>query len=530
MILAGAAALAAALGAPSRQEGAPRGGPDPKCGLAWRLAESGLAGEEDLPAIMVVPATPVALQSERIIGKFRIHYDTAGPGAPALLDAANDRIPGSHEQFVDSAGAILNEVYSFETAVLGYADPIQPSQGVYDVYVFDNMYYGETVPGNRIGTDTPPRYVSHMNIDNDFRNFYTKGMAGLRVTAAHEFFHAIQFGSYGYWSSDIYFMELTSTWMEEAVYDGINDYYQYLRGNPGPGGYAPRGHFARPDFTLTGTDGLTEYSRAVLCKFIEKRYSRDVIRRAWELIPGNVAVDALDLALAGENSSFREAFLLWAAWNGQTGPTADTAAYYAEGREYPRVVTAPLVGYVSPGRDITDTISTASAGYYPVTVGSTTMSVIVANVRARGAPAAAPFTYRMADRGDETFRKLANGISVRLDVADPANWSTIESAPEIREGVTTAPNPFSVTGSRAIDFYVPMGSPPGSVRLTVLRASMEGVFEGALSLREDLATPFVQVAEWNARDRFDRELSSGVYLYVLTVDGAEHTGKFSVVR
>ena len=45
-----------------------------------------------------------------------------------------------------------------------------------------------------------------MNIDNDFQ-FFTARVDGLRVTIAHEFFHAIQFGAYGYWSTDLYFMD-----------------------------------------------------------------------------------------------------------------------------------------------------------------------------------------------------------------------------------------------------------------------------------------------------------------------------------
>ncbi len=504
--------------------------PSDKCGLAYRLAERAMAGREELPAIMVESAARLAAQKERIIGAFRLTYDTAGADAPAMLDRDGERIPGSHEEFVDSAGAILNDVYAYQTGVLGYLDPIQPGQGPYLVNIFQNSYYGETVPGARIGFSTPARYLTHMNIDNDFRSFYSSGMNGLRVTVAHEFFHAIQFGSYGYWSSDLYFMELTSTWMEDVVYDGVNDYYQYLRGPGSPGGYAARGHFAKPDFSLVRTDGLTEYSRAILGKFIEKQYSPGVIRRAWELVPTRIAVDALDAALAEAGSSFREAFLQWCVWNADTGPDADTVAHYPEGREYPRVLSNAVVDYMSPGRSISGTIGTTSSTYYPVTVRGAGMSVIVANLRTAGAPSTVSFRYDMADAGDASFKRLSNGLYVRLDVPDPSNWSTIETAPALVAGVTAAPNPFVDGESRALDFYIPGTARPASVILTVLGVGMERVFHGPLGVRDDLSSAFVQVAEWRPADAFSRPLASGVYVYVLTVDGADHTGKFSVIR
>ena len=54
----------------------------------------------------------------------------------------------------------------------------------------------------------------------------------LRVTAAHEFFHAIQF-AYDV-NEDIWFMEGTATWVEDEVYDSINDNYQFLAVQPDP--------------------------------------------------------------------------------------------------------------------------------------------------------------------------------------------------------------------------------------------------------------------------------------------------------
>ena len=106
----------------------------------------------------------------------------------------------------------------------------------------------------------------------------------------------------------------------------------------------------------------------------------------------------------------------------------------------------------------------------------------------------------------------------------------METAPAIIASVTPAPNPFVVGKSRALDFYIPTPGRPASVFLTVLGIGMEQMYHGPIGIREDLASPFVQVAEWDVRDSFSRPLASGVYVYVLSVDGADHTGKFSVIR
>ena len=62
----------------------------------------------------------------------------------------------------------------------------------------------------------------------DIAIFLTKGINAARVTVAHEFHHAIQLGNYSYRDSDLFFYELTSTSMEEFVFNSVNDYYNYL--------------------------------------------------------------------------------------------------------------------------------------------------------------------------------------------------------------------------------------------------------------------------------------------------------------
>ena len=116
--------------------------------------------------------SPAATQKERIIGHFHIFYDSTGPGVPALLDATNQPIAGSAEAYVDSLGSIFNHVWSYETGVLGYTPPPVGSDNSYPVRILDLApgLYGETFPDSiPIFSGPPPRYPTHIEVDNDYR-------------------------------------------------------------------------------------------------------------------------------------------------------------------------------------------------------------------------------------------------------------------------------------------------------------------------------------------------------------------------
>ena len=51
-------------------------------------------------------------------------------------------------------------------------------------------------------------------------------LENMQVTAAHEYFHAVQF-AYDFFE-DGWFMEATATWAEDELYDDVNDNVQYL--------------------------------------------------------------------------------------------------------------------------------------------------------------------------------------------------------------------------------------------------------------------------------------------------------------
>jgi hypothetical protein len=476
-------------------------------------------------------------QVDTIIGNFRILYDTTGLGEPALLDENFDRIPHTARAYVDSVGNYLNYVWNYLIDTLGYeSPPFQHGNAYYLISIEElgSTLYGETrwdLDEDLINGYNPPRYTSYIRIDNDYYGFIqSPGMAGMKVTLAHELFHAIQIGSYGIRSTDVFFYEISSTWMEDVLFTDVNDYYQYLSNSP-----LRRSQFSCPDAGFVRADGSIEYSRCVWGKFVEKKYSRDVMLSAWNYMRLWNAINALDRALLDRGSSFRTAFREWTQWNLNTGIGADTVKYYTEGRNYPLIVKNPVIVYSQTTRAFADTVDAISSIYQPVCVvqnlpdtcsDATRMTVTVMNINMPGAYSSGPFSFRyeMTPSGDNSYRKLSNGIYVRLEVPDEANWFAEETIPTITQEVIVYPNPYN--GNSALHFNLPPVQSSDAI-LSVFSASMDRIYSSDIAISSISSVP---VISWDGKISDGGRLSSGIYIYIISVDGKKYTGKFAVVR
>ncbi len=215
---------------------APPEGEAVKCGLpgiTHALQQSPDPTPFAIQSLQKILSRPV-MQISVVSGGFRVHFDTTGFNAPAMLDGAGNRLPGTAREYVDSIFSILSFVGPLESSTLGYGalrtDGGNGGGPEYDIYVMElgNMY-GYTTPDAAMPEGmTSPTFIS---IDNDFvfvRPNANRGMPALRVTLAHELHHALQIGNYGFWTNDVFLYEITSTWMEDVAYTDVNDYYNYL--------------------------------------------------------------------------------------------------------------------------------------------------------------------------------------------------------------------------------------------------------------------------------------------------------------
>lgn len=273
-------------------------------------------------------------------GHFRIWYVISTDDSPDPIYTHGDTIP----DWIHHCAQVFDHVWEMEVDSLGYRSP--PADGPwygeedyggdyrYDVYVENldrHRVYGYTQSEFFVSGDAPHAATSYIVVDNDYPGFIypTSGTNGLMVTAAHEFFHAAQFAYDTL--EERFFMEISSTWMEDVVYDEINDYYNYLS----PPGYASI--FRRPELSLTTFDGMHEYSSCVWAHYLAKRFGRDIMGDIWEGCVQKTALEAMDEALIDRGENLASAYNEFAVWNYFTGSRADTALFYPEGDRYPQV-------------------------------------------------------------------------------------------------------------------------------------------------------------------------------------------------
>jgi hypothetical protein len=274
-------------------------------------------------------------------GHFRIWYVTSTLDSPDSVYTHGDTIP----DWIHLCAQVFDHVWKAEVDSMGYRPP--PADGPwypgeedyggnsrYDVYVENldiHWVYGYTQSEFFASGGPSHAATSYMVIDNDYSSstYPTHGESGLMVTAAHEFCHAVQFAYDTL--EERFFMEITSTWMEDVVYDHINDYYNYLS-HPGYSSI-----FSHPDLSLTTFDGFHEYSSCVWGHFLAKRFGQEIMRDIWEGCIQKTALDAMQDALMGRGEDLASAHHEFALWNYFTGSRAETALYYPEGDHYPQV-------------------------------------------------------------------------------------------------------------------------------------------------------------------------------------------------
>jgi len=475
-------------------------------------------------------------------GRFRIHYDTTGVDQPAMLDSGGIRIPNSYDEFIDSVAASLDYSWVTEVQALGY-DPPPPDNGQgggdeYDVYViaqpsgvFGGTYWEST---DIISLGPPQRYSTYVVIDNDFAGYRTPGLNGLMVTCAHELYHAIQIGSYGLWptvpGSDFYFYELTSVWIEDQVYDAIDDYLfdvpAYLRGF--------RSSNRAYSFTLWGTAGYYGYERSVFAHYLAKRFGGDMIRNVWEGIRANPFLQSVDVALREQGSSFSDAFSEFSAWNFFTGDRSDTTRYYPDGPAYPRIDPHLTVQYSGYEASVSSDAYPVSTQYYAFTLSGDTILAVLTNVARRVAyddplPRFPLSLTAGSTPGGGGVQRLSAGLTMSLVVSDPDDWRTVYLSAKggINAGVEYQPSPNPLSISSAVGLRLPLSAPVGgTAEVTFLSASLNRTYVHHGAVFEEFGRYYVEVPSSALRGK----VSSGIYFVVLRAGDEEHTWKVAVVQ
>ncbi len=227
---------------------------------------------------------------------------------------------------------LMNKVWKKEVGKYGYRRPVSDQgkggNNKFDVYLAqlgNRSLYGYCSPQRIRGGI---RYVAagYCVLDNDYSvdEYHTSPMAAAKATAAHEFFHAIQFG-YDY-LEDVWMMESTATWMEERVFDDINDNRQYL----------PAGQLQRTLFPLDYYDvsSGSVYGNWVFFEFLSKAFGNGVVRRIWNKAgafagaPDMYSTQAISRVLKGRGGFTK-------AYSRFVGANLLPSKFYPEGSVWP---------------------------------------------------------------------------------------------------------------------------------------------------------------------------------------------------
>ncbi|MBD3382546.1 MAG: hypothetical protein GF404_10165 [candidate division Zixibacteria bacterium] len=275
-------------------------------------------------------------------GYYKIHFNTSGENAVSLddLDPANG-VP----DFVERVAVYADSAYKCLHLHLGYpVPPVDDSAGGdnrYDIYLMDIPYYGYTAPEIE-GPNPWNDYVTYMVMDNDYDGFPPNddpegdAQGAARVTAVHEYFHATQFGLN--YMTAIWYMEVSSAWIEEICFPLVNDNYAYLED-----------FFDYPQLPLDSVQDFRHYGAFVFNRFLDSNYDTVLVRNVWEdLRYEDDIYIVLDSVLVDYGSSLSGAYAEFALWNWMTG-FRDDGNHYEDGADYPLVDLTGEVNFYPTG-------------------------------------------------------------------------------------------------------------------------------------------------------------------------------------
>lgn len=243
--------------------------------------------------------------------------------------------------------ALMNKVWKKEVGGMGYRRPLSDNgrggNNKFDVYLAqlgDRNLYGYCAPER---TKPGFKYIAngYCVLDNDFKEFApTPPMDAAKATAAHEFFHAIQFG-YDY-LEDIWMMESTATWMEERVFDDVNDNRQYLLD----------GQLSEPWYPLDFYDDTSNsvYANWVFFEFLSTNFGKGVVKSIWNKAAAFAgAPDMYSSQAIKQVLKSRGGFVK--TYSRFAGANVLPKAFYPEGRSWPSSPTQGPITLTSASRD-----------------------------------------------------------------------------------------------------------------------------------------------------------------------------------
>jgi hypothetical protein len=367
-------------------------------------------------------------------GKFQITYDITGVNAVPIADNNGNGIP----DYVEWVGSYFDYAWYVEIDSLGYlAPPIGNDQ--FQVS-FENMkFYGYTEPISG--------QLTHIVLHNNFLGFppntdpegNQKGAA--KVTAAHEFKHAIQM-MYNNWNEPTWFLEMDATWMEDIAYTQVNDYYNYLDSS----------QIVYPGRSFDRGEG---YEDCIWMHYLSQKFGVLINRQIWErrkVFSSELIYDSFNNILAQYSYTFIKGYQEYFTWNYACGSNvSQLIRSYSEANNYP-----------TPNVCITKSIPDSSAG-----CSNTELSANYFYYSSINSDSLVKFNYYGTPNADQLLEFIINYKNNTEEVRDTSvgssgtmNYILFKKLSEISAIIAipifTTMNPGSYSNSIKVSPYLPI--------------------------------------------------------------------------
>jgi len=517
-----------------------------KCGtgaiLDWRARESASKSAR----VLQRPVLPQEYVTSDNL--FRIHYTTSGGNAVDPTSTNGFGIP----DYVYEVSVAATYSHRFLVDTLGYRAPA-PDDGTngveFDIYILDlaRGLYGYTDPDGVV-PGAEDRYSAYVVIDNSYGNpqdstdtegYFTQGLDAMRVTVAHEYFHAVQF-NYRYRLEDEYFFETTSVWFEDVAYTEVNDYLAYL---------PP--YFRNVSQPLYLRNNQHEYGNGIWLTYLVKKFDIDVVRKVWEIIVETPALEAMNQVLNGRGFTLSGAYAEFATWLYFTKHRADPINYFPESDAYPLVGISRTETLRPPASiSISDSLQNLASRFFRFdslklahTVshisdgqpGRWRIATITGDRRVgydiRQSGSAAPIVATPAGLTDTlvvvvsntslpntSLPPLENNFKYSLQVSSG-------SSPGETRMLPPGPNPFLPSSGENLILRVILDS-SSEVEVFVLAEDGRAVRK----IHRGLRSAGVEEIPWDGRDDDGEIVASGIYIVQVIAGGFQEAAKVAVVH
>ena len=492
-------------------------------------------------------------------GMFRFHYTTTGSNAVSTADTNSNSIP----DYIDVMSETFNTVDEYQLTTLGFSEPPGDSwyptnndnggNGSYDVYIRnagsgvygyvmqedwadgagDNWGNNENSSANEVNA-----FTSYMVMRHNYDGFPNTLIENIQVTAAHEFFHAVQFGYDGFEESWVF--EATSVQMEEMIYDDVNDCYQYMSS-----------WFNNPHQALNLDSDDRWYGSFIFFEYVNSHLSVDAIKAFWEQsithdsYYGEYSIQTLDEAFQDLSSNFSSMLNGMSIANRVLSSSVYISPYYYEEADSYTVTpsTFSTVSFTAGGNDtVSSTNLESNAAQYIKLNTNDPVSVSLANDVGNNSDLE---LHAIISFGDSAWTILSsNPINVNQTSASSIYLVVVSQNPDasnfdytlsFTDGVASVepeipmsfsvsnayPNPFNPQTHIQIDLSV-------SEKINVFIYDINGRF--VKTLLNGKINAGQHVLTWNGLDGNGNPASSGTYLVRLKGEKEESWQKVTLLK